>query len=120
MDEIKVKRVELLGKIKENRAKHRDLFLKAQEGYRELMIEALDQMLRDAKDGKSIRRAVTMPEPVDHTDDYDTVIDMLEMSVDDEIMIDQMSFSQYVRDKWQWKAHADFTNTAYAAKMIPR
>lgn len=120
MDDVKVKRVELLAKIKENRNKHRDLFLKAQEGYRELMIEALDQMLQDAKNGKQIRRAVTMPEPIDHTDDYDNAIAMLEMSVDDEVMIDAMSFSQYVRDNWSWKAHALHTNTSYAAKMIPR
>jgi hypothetical protein len=120
MDDVKVKRVDLLEIIKANRDKHGDLFLKAQEGYRELVIEEFDRMLKDARNGKAIKRSITMPEPVDHTDDYDTAIAMLEMSVDDEVMIDQVAFAQYVRDKWTWKAHADFTNTAYAAKMIPR
>jgi hypothetical protein len=120
MDDVKVKRVDLLEIIKANRDKHRDLFLKAQVGYRELAIEWFEQRLKDARDGRAISRNITMPEPVDHTDDYDTAIAMLEMSVDDEVMIDQVAFAQYVMDKWTWKAHADFTNTAYAAKMIPR
>lgn len=120
MNEIKVKRDELLAKIKENRKSHRDLFLEAQKGYRELVIEELDRMLKEAKDGKPIRRSITMPEPVDHTDDYDNAIAMLEMSVDDEVVIESNEFACYVRDNWSWKRHAQHTNMAYSTKTIPR
>lgn len=119
MNQVKIKRQDLLTRIKENRNKHRELFLKAQEGYRELFIAELDRMLKDARDGKQIRRSVTIPEPQDHTDDYDRVIDMLELSVDEVIEIQSHEFDMYMRDKWQWKQMADFTNTAYAAKRIP-
>lgn len=120
MHQVKVKRTQLLEKIKANRDAHRELFLKAQKGYRELMIEELDRMLKEAREGKPIRRAVSLVEPADHTEDYDGVIARLEMSVEDEITIDAQSFDQYVRDKWHWKAFADQTNMAYAARTIPR
>ena len=51
MNTVKVRRQELLTKIRLNRDAHRELFLKAQEGYRKLMIEELDRMLADAKEG---------------------------------------------------------------------
>jgi len=118
MHEVKVKREELLAKVKNNREAHRELFLKAQEGYRQDMITELDNMLRDARDGKQIRRSVTMPEPQDHTADYDRVIKMLEMCVDPVVELDSMAFDQYVMDNWTWKGHALATNSMYAAKAL--
>jgi hypothetical protein len=45
MNDVKVKREELLSKVRANRDAHRSLFLLAQEGYRKLVIEELDKML---------------------------------------------------------------------------
>ena len=49
MNDVKVKREELLAKVRANRDAHRSLFLLAQEGYRKLVIEELDKMLADAR-----------------------------------------------------------------------
>lgn len=117
MQTVKVKRDELLMKVKTNREEHRNLFLKAQEGYRKQVIKELDQMLADARDGKPIRRSVNLAEPMDHTQDYDRVIAMLEMSVDLEIEIDSVEFDQYVLDNWDWKQLAMMTNLKYAGKL---
>jgi hypothetical protein len=87
MNTVKVKREELLTKVRTNREAHQSLFLKAQEGYRKLVIEELDKMLADAKAGLPIRRSVTLTEPSNHTKDYDRVITMLEMSVEDTMLI---------------------------------
>jgi hypothetical protein len=117
MHSVKVKRSELLEKIKKNREGHRDLFLKAQEGYRLDVIAELEQHLKDARERKKISRALSLPEPQDHTDDYDSVIAMLEMSVEEVIELDAGSFQQYVLDKWAWKRAADVTNIGYASKL---
>lgn len=106
----------LLNAIKENRDRHRDIFLKAQEGYRIQLIKELDQMLADARDGKKLRRFVTLPEPEDHTDDYDRVIKMLEMSVEEQLEIDETQFAMYVMDDWGWKKNWTTTNAAYIAQ----
>src|SRR5437763_5994184 len=103
MNSVKVKRSELLTKVKENAEKHRELFLQAQEGYREIVIAQLDQILKDAREGRNIKRGISIPEPQDHTQAYEAIIAMLEMSVEDVIELDYSSFQQYVLDNWVWK-----------------
>jgi hypothetical protein len=115
MNQIKVKRQELLTKVRANRDAHRSLFLKAQEGYRKLVIEELDKMLADAKANLPIQRSVSLTEPSDHTKDYDRVVTMLEMSVEETIALEARDFDQYVMDSWDWSRFALSTNTDYAA-----
>jgi hypothetical protein len=115
MNAVKVKREDLLTKVRANREAHRELFLKAQEGYRKLVIEELNKMLADARAGLPIKRSVSLTEPSDHTKDYDRVVAMLEMSVDETITLEAHDFDQYVMDNWDWSRFALSTNTAYAA-----
>ncbi len=102
MNAVTVKKEELLEKLRANRSSHRDVFLKAQEEYRAEVIVELDKMLEDARGGRRIRRMVALPEPEDHTADYDRVIAMLEMSVGLEIEISEHEFQRYVLDQWEW------------------
>ena len=113
MQTVKAKRDDLLVRLRKNRGEHRELFNKAQEGFRKQVIEHLDKMLADAKEGRKIRLAVALPEPIDQTKDYDRVITMLEMSVDDVVELTQGEFAQYVMDDWQWKQNVFATNTRY-------
>ena len=89
---------------------------KAQEGYRKLVSEELDRMLGDAREGRPIQRSVTLTEPSNHIKDYDRVITMLEMSVDQTITLEAHDFDRYVMDNWDWSRFALSTNTAYAAE----
>lgn len=113
MQQIKVNRVQLLEKVRANRETHRETFLKAQIGFREQVIEYLDKMLKDAKKGIQYRLHVGLPEPQDMTKEYDCVVAMLEMSVDDTIEISQQEFSQYALDQWNWKASWATTTANY-------
>ena len=106
MNAVKVKRGDLLTRVRANREAHRDLFLKAQANYRKFITEELDRMLADAKAGRRISRSIDLVQPRDHTSDYDWVIMMLEMSVDDTIVLNAGEFDQYVRDRWAWSHHA--------------
>lgn len=115
MKTVSVKRDELLAQLRTNRDNHRNLFLKAQDGFRKRVIEELDSMLADARDGKPVRTRVQLQEPQDHTDDYDNVIAMLSMSVDDVVCIEAQAFANYVMDDWTWSNFAHITNTTYAS-----
>lgn len=117
MEVVKVKRDELLKKVKDNRANHRQIFEDGQEVYRERVVAELDTMLADAKNGRKIRRMISLPEPEDHTRDYDRIITMLEMSVDSEIELEEHDFSRYVMDQWEWNASFQST-VAYAASNV--
>lgn len=120
MHSVKVNRFKLLEKVGLNRKNHRELFEKAQVGFRQAVVEELDKMLASAKDGKKLRLHVGLEAPEDHTEDYDRVIAMLGMSVDTDVTIDATSFQQFVMDKWAWSHHALTKNTAYASGGVFR
>ncbi len=117
MNAIKVKTSDLLTKIKINREAHRQIFLEASEGYRKAAIAELDSMLADAKEGKKIRRVLTLVQPMDQTKDYDRAIGMLEMSVDDVVELGEMDFRCYVLDEWQWKDQFRSSNVGYSKTL---
>lgn len=113
MKQITVRVADLLARVKENRAKHNELFLKAQEGFRRAAIEELDAMLELARKGE-VRQFVGLTAPEDHTAEYDRAIDMLEMTTDNLITVDAITFAQLARNEWAWFASATATNTLYA------
>lgn len=113
MREVTVLRGKLLEVIKENRDKHRDKFLKAQEAYRDRAIAHFEDMLLDAREGRHIRRSISIPEPADHTSDYNRVITMLEMSIDDSIVIGAGEFENFVMDNWPWSSSFAQTTSFY-------
>lgn len=110
MNTITVKKPDLIEKIRINRDQHREQFLAAQEKYREKWISILDARLADARRGKRIDQFIRLPEPEDHTQDYDTALAMLEWEVGDEIELERHDFERYVENRWEW-AHSFATNT---------
>ena len=119
MDKIKVKKSELLDVLRSNRARHREIFLDAQEEYRKAAIAELDNMLTEARAGKKIRRSVTLVEPIDQTRDYDQAIRMLEMDTQDIIELTSELFRCYVMDEWRWMNQFLAVNSTYSKKMFP-
>lgn len=126
MREVKVKRVDLLAKIKANRIKHIEEYDKSVEGYKIEAKERVEAALKDLQDridklkaGQQINLAgivFNLQVPENHTADYDQVIEMLEMSVDEELKIQSDEFACYVMDRWDWKDRFTLTNRAYLAK----
>lgn len=112
-DEVVVGKEELLAVLRQNRARHREVFLEAQEGFRKRAIAELDRSLADARAGNEVRLAVRLPEPEDHTDDYDREIRMLEMHQHAQVMIRAQLFDQIVMDRWGWSNTFNTTNSAY-------
>jgi hypothetical protein len=107
---VRCKRSELLEKVKENRSEHRKVFEDALAGWEDAVVKRLATMVKNAKDKKKFELQVGLPQPQDHTNDYDRVIAMLELSVDETVVIDHRQFAQYYMDDWGWKN--DFITTA--------
>ena len=70
---------------------------------RRLLQRELQQRIADLKRGLRIDQYIGLPEPQDHTADYDRVITMAEMSSDDTIQLSEDQFAMYVTDQWRWK-----------------
>lgn len=106
---IRLDRDEFVAKVQENRDSHRSVFEKALEGYRDRWIQELERRLHDVRRGREINQYFSLPEPEDHTDDYDRILTMARMQIDDVIELTEDEFGMYVMDQWSWKSH--FTNT---------
>lgn len=115
MNTVTVKKDELIEKVKANREVHRDTFLRAQEKYREAVIEELDRRLQEARDGKPIKRGFALPEPEDFTSSYDNALAMLEWEVGDTIELDEHTFKELVLNKWGWQDRFMSNTTSYVA-----
>ena len=115
MKEIRVKKAELLEILKTNRDKHRAIFEEAIQGFRVAAIAALETEIFRIKQNKLERVSLSVPAPSDHTRDYDRIIQMLEMDMDDEVILGEQAFQYYVQDDWDWKRDFLCANSSYSA-----
>ena len=118
MQKITVKKNELLVALRTNRDAHYELFLKAQEGFKKKIVEALEQRIEAARKGRRIEMYINLSEPINKTDAYDTAIEMLEMDVRDEVELSREEFRNFVKDKWEWSGAALATNTSYVEHHV--
>lgn len=118
MKQVRVDKAKLLAILKKNREDHRGIFLAAQKQFRVVAIKALDQQLKAARSGKPfvLTNLAVLEAPQDHTADYDRSIQMLEMSVDAQILVDEREFQNYVQDIWQWSRDWAVSNMRYVSK----
>lgn len=114
MKDIRIEKGELLEILTENRKNHRAIFEEAVEGYRQRAVEILTEQLDRIAQGRLERVNVQIPLPSDHTQDYDRAIKMLEMTLDDEIYVDEADFQGYVMDEWGWKKEFLTSNSSYS------
>ena len=110
---VRVNKLELLGKLEENRTRHAEIAQKANVGFREQAILGFERMLADAKAGKRIRLSLAISPPEDYTKDYDRAIGMLRMSTDETVELTSRQYDQFVRDDWEWKSSFETTNASY-------
>lgn len=115
MDRVTVKKDALLEALRTNREAHQGIFDEAVEGYQQEAERRLKAHLKEVRSGKMKQVAVFLDVPVNHTKDYDRIIKMVEMSVDDEIVLTQQNFSAFVMDDWTWKQQFLTSNSTYSA-----
>lgn len=103
MQSVKLKREELLNILKKNRETHAREFSDATEAYEKAYNDTIKSLLNKKPTDLS-RIARELIRPRDHNEEYDTVIRMLELAVDDEVTLGANEFRQYVQNQWEWSA----------------
>lgn len=111
MRTVTVNKEDFLTRVRENRDNHRAVFEEALEGYRKRLMLELEHRVCDVKRGRVINQYIGLPEPEDHTDDYDRILTMVEMSIDGTVDLSENEFAMYVMDQWDWKQ--SFTESTY-------
>jgi hypothetical protein len=115
MQNIKVRKTELLERMRDNRDAHREAFLAALEGYRQHALAELNDRVKALGEGRIPDISIDILRPVDHTRDYDRVIGMLEMDVEEELVLSETDYAQYVNDDWSWKRQWRLSNSGYVS-----
>lgn len=106
MKRVLLDRVELLEIVRENQKKHVAEYQEAVTDFKKAVINVTKENLALARTGRleEIRKIRSVPHaPESYQDSYTRAIRMLELSVEDQIELDEQVFNQLVLDEWQWK-----------------
>lgn len=98
INETKVKKVELLIKVKKNRIIHEEIYNEAMKGWEKAYRKALETELAKTE-FKNVM--VFSDKPTNFLKEYDGAIMQLEMSVDAEITLRSHEFQTLCLDQWQ-------------------
>lgn len=109
---IKVKKKDLIVKIKENKKNHVKEFEKAKDAYREEALRQLRTQLERVEEG-ALNAKLDLITPVDNSENYDRIIEMFEWEVKDVVKLEQDEFQEYVQDTTDFAVKARMSNTAY-------
>lgn len=104
MDTITVSKERLLTTLKENRDRHEEIFLAAQEVYRLKVIEVLDERLRQAREGQRVSTYISLLEPVNYTEEFDRAITTVEWAEGATVQLDETDVQRYIMNRWGWAA----------------
>lgn len=118
MEHVKISKNKLLKKLKANRENHRKIFEEALEGWKERVLAHLKIAVLDAQAGRKFVTHINLPQPIDHTGEYDAIIDQIDWNEEDVIYLDLHLFNQFIRDDWGWKADFLSNATMYAKSLM--
>ena len=117
MKNIKVDTKKLIDIIKKNRNTHIKEFKEAIEAYHQEVIELLEEGLQKAKSGEKYQTSYYVQKPESYEGDYDTIIGMLELSIEEIVELDHDQYKQYVQNVWRWSEIFNSTRAYYQNKM---
>ncbi len=117
MSEVRLSKEDVLVALSNNRDNHLAKFEEAMEGYKEQAIKTLEEHIAQIKANDPQRVILALPLPEDHTEDYERAIDMLQWSLDDEVVLNRQEFRTYIQDDWGWKQEFESTYSLYAGEM---
>ena len=109
---IIVNKEDLINKVKENKEKHIIEFEKAVKAYKIEAKRKLTEELQKLKEG-SLRIQVSLVSPSNKTEDYDRILASFEWEVNDEVILSQEEFNEYVLDETSFAREAKFANATY-------
>ena len=120
MNSIKMKRLELLGIVRNNKMVHVDAFNESVDDYKIVVLKTSKANVELAMKGDldSFKLIKSIPAaPVSYENEYVRAIRMLELSIEDVIDVSEDVFNQLVLDEWSWKRGFIGTSMLYKSAM---
>lgn len=113
--EITITKEKLLTRLKTNREKHAKVYEEAVAGFHDACLKMLEET-KEALLKRKVPAAIALhlPVPVDHTKDYDRLIEMIELSSDTEFDLNEQQAANYIMDEWHWTNQWLSSNAGYS------
>jgi hypothetical protein len=109
---INVSKDELIEKIKLNKKYHLVDYEDAVEAYKKEAEKQLLKQLADLQEG-SLDIKLNLTKPINSEDEYDKLILMFEMEVEEVVQLSLQEFNQYIHDETEFARSAKFSNSFY-------
>ena len=114
----KVLKSTLLEILTKNREEHLVAHEEAKKNYRKRAVKALEKQLAKATDGSRFSLSFRLSRPISYVEQYDKVIGLFKMVVEDTVEITSTEYSQYVLDEWSWRSQFDTSNSFYGVAGV--
>jgi len=114
---IRVEKGKLINILKTNRQLHIDEYQKAEDEFRMAGIAALEEKLDEftkANNDTALSIHIPLSAPESHEQDYDDAIEMLNVSCDETIELDEHEAQNLIMDNWNWSGQLGHTRAMYA------
>ena len=118
MNFVKVNKVDLLAKLNANLATHKSDYAEAKKIWQEKIVSGLADLLDKAKAGDYTKDGLYLETPKSYEKSYLKAIEMVTMSVDSVLELDQNEFDRYVMDNWQFSDVFKSTVSNYTGKRF--
>jgi len=116
LNSVKINREELLQIVKTNREKHIEEYNEAIENWKRLYRDALDTFQASLDKGTPIEFSdINLEKPQSYENHYNQVIRMLELSVEENIDVNNSTFNQIVMDEWAWTYSFKNSSSSYSS-----
>jgi len=108
----------VLEKLRTNKSKHVAEYDLAMKEYWKALESKLESMIERARSHKFDNNDfhIRLGVPQNHEEQYDTNIEMLEMTSETEITLTEVEFRQFIRDEWDWMGDFKATVASYGKR----
>lgn len=120
MQDVRIKKHDLIGKLRENRKEHIEIYREAEAAYRNRVARLLAKVLSEINAEvetdawvKSLKELTELSAPQTHKKNYDRALAMLEVECSDVVTLSAADFMRYVQDEWDWSRSWAVSNSHY-------
>lgn len=110
---VNVSRERLIKTVKDNFSNHMLKYQEALSDYEKAVVKVCEHNLNLAHNKEYDKWEHIPHAPESSKEHYERALAMLDFSVDDEITLDETTFSQLVLDKWDWTHRFETNNAIY-------
>lgn len=115
---INIKKIDVIHSIKQNKAKHQEEYKVAVEAFKQEAIDKIKSAQEALDKGNFESVNINLTRPEDKSEEYDKLILMFEMEVDETVILSQGEFNEYILDENPFAIRARLSNTIYSAKKL--